>query len=140
MIIINDIEKKLSIVHERINNDEERGYLIAAILCAIKWNSISDEGAKYSRGRIDGTNVYILSMLLERVMESKDYNNDVFTISFNSHHSPKEQKEILIKAITASFRWKGICLNQGEDISGDGDNLIELAVLLEQMLEVKEIK
>ena len=51
--------------------------------------------------------------------------------------SPMERRNSLIKAIAASIRWNGTCENS-EKYTHDGENLIVLAQLLENLIDEGE--
>jgi hypothetical protein len=137
MIIINHKENTLSIVHKHITDQEEKGYLIEAIVDAIRWNSLADDDRKYNVNKVDATNVYTLAEILKRLYKAED-NEQGARLVFKST-SPSEDLNSLMLAVIAGVRWHSL-VRSGDMTPKDCNSLQILAHFLEQMVEVEEIK
>ncbi len=65
-------------------------------------------------------------------MVNIDSKNNTLTITIKTT-APGEERESLLRALAAAFRWKGH-LSNSDAYNNDGDNIIELARLQEALI------
>lgn len=114
---------------------EQTGYLVQSILAAIRWNSLCENSRKYD---IDGENVYTLVCLLENILTSSIYVNGSLVLNIPTT-APIEEKNRILLALLAAFRWNAICDDGSQKTEEDINDVEFLAAFMEQLIESKEV-
>ncbi len=141
MIIVNYQEKKLSIVTNRLSEEEEKEFLISALMAGVRWNSLTDYGDLYNipehPTRNDSKNLHVLVTLIEKILEVTEYKRETEICICTS--TPDKLKDEIYKAIVACVRWNAVCLQEGKRGIEDVNHLAVIATFLELFAEVRTI-
>ncbi len=139
MIIINHKEKKLSLVHGDVHGSEGLSYLVSSLLAAVRWYGLTDYGSLYndfeSLEYNDSKNLCVLATLIEQLTAIKPCERKPMELCIVTSTPDKLNKEIY-KAIVASVRWNGMCLQERKRANEDAQHLAVIAILLEQFVDV----
>lgn len=142
MIVLNHKERILTLIHAGITSEEEKGYLVDALLATIYWNGSTEYGSLYNKSSYqynDGQNLCEIVHLIERLNKTIVPEEANLKIIIPTA-SPDEVRQCIYRAIVASTRWYGSSNDGCEKTKKDANNLIAIAKLLEQFSEIQIIE